>query len=111
MFTLLDGIYTLEKGPSIDGRMRRSNILVASSDVLSADLVGSKILGHDPANVPHLVNAAVNRNRPHDLSDVKLVGEKIEDVTSFHKFDFEYIDDENGCMPVALAKRDIKGLF
>jgi len=111
MFTLLDGIYTLEKGPSIDGRMRRSNILVASSDVLSADLVGSKILGHDPANVPHLVNAAVNRNRPHDLSDVKIVGEQIEDIASFHKFDFEYVDDESGCMPVALAKRDIKGLF
>ena len=111
MLTILDGIYTLEKGPSFDGRMHRSNILVASSDVLSADMVGAKILGYEPAQVPHLVNAAENRNRPYDLSDVETVGEKIEDVKAFHKSDFEYSDNEDGCMPLALTKSGIKGLF
>ena len=111
MLTILDGIYTLEKGPSFDGRMHRSNILVASSDVVSADMVGAKILGYDPSQVPHLVIAAGNRNRPHDLSDVEIVGQKIEDIQAFHKSDFEYIEDENGCMPVALTKSGIKGLY
>jgi len=39
-FTLLDGIYTAERGPYFDGRLRRSNILIASSDIFSADKVG-----------------------------------------------------------------------
>ena len=46
IFTLLDGIYTAERGPNIDGRMHRSNLLVASADILSADMVGAKILGY-----------------------------------------------------------------
>ena len=58
MFTLLDGIYTNERGPGFDGRIRRSNILVASADVLSADMVGAKVLGYEPSDVPHLVHAA-----------------------------------------------------
>lgn len=111
MLTILDGIYTLEKGPSFDGRMIRSNILVASADVLSADMVGAKILGYEPSQVPHLVFAAKNRKRPHDLSDVTVVGEKIETVQSRHKSDFEYIEDDNGCMPAALTKSGIKGLY
>ena len=45
--TILDGIFTKERGPSFDGMSHRSNILVASSDLLSADIVGAKVLGHD----------------------------------------------------------------
>ncbi len=111
MLTLIDGIYSLERGPAFDGRMRRSNILVASADLLSADMVGAKVLGHEPANVPHLVWAAKNRNRPLDLSDVEVVGEKIEDVASYHEHDFEYISSETGEIPVPLAKQGIEGLF
>ncbi|MBT3388262.1 MAG: DUF362 domain-containing protein, partial [Desulfobacula sp.] len=82
MLTLIDGIYSLERGPAFDGKMHRSNILVASSDVLSADKVGAKILGYDPSQVPHLVHAAENRNRPIDFSDIEIKGEAIESVAS-----------------------------
>ncbi len=61
MFTLIDGIYTAERGPNIDGQMHRSNLLVASADVLSADMVGAKVLGYEPAAVPHLWHAARRR--------------------------------------------------
>lgn len=110
-FTVIDGIYTLERGPGFDGKMRRSNLLVASADILSADLVGSRLLGHDPADVPYLSQAAANRNRPTDLSDVKVVGEKIGDLASPHEYDFPYSETEDGVMPVPLAKDGIKGLF
>jgi len=111
IFTLADGIYTLERGPAFDGKIRRSNLLVASADILSADMVGAKILGHDPANVPHLFQAAQHKNRPTDLSDVDVVGEKIEDVASFHEYDFPYSDNETGTMPIPLAKQGIQGLY
>ncbi len=107
MLTLLDGIYTTARGPSFDGRVRRNNILVASADVLSADLVGAMILGHEPSEVPHLVHAAKNRNRRPDLTDVEIVGEEIEKVASRHESTFPYSDDT---LPLPMARMGIKGL-
>lgn len=111
IFTLIDGIYSLERGPAFDGKIRRSNLLVGSADVLSADMVGANILGHPVENVPHLTHAATRRKRPADLSDIGIVGEKIEEVASFHEYDFPYSDTEDGTMPVPLAKQGIRGLF
>ena len=111
IFTLIDGIYTLERGPAFDGKIRRSNLLIASADILSADMVGANVLGHPVENVPYLVHAAKNRNRPIDLSDIEVKGEKIEDVASYHAYDFPYSDSDDGNMPVPLAKQGIKGLY
>jgi uncharacterized protein (DUF362 family) len=107
-FTLLDGIYTAERGPFFEGRLRRSNLLIASSDVFSADKVGAKVLGYDPSEVPYLVHAARDFGRPIDLSDVEVVGEKIETVASRHEYAFPYTDD--GTLPKPLEKMGIKGL-
>ncbi len=111
MLTLQDGIYTNERGPGPDGRMHRSNLLVASSDVLAADLVGAKLLGHEPQNVPHLVHAARNRNRPFDLSDIVVQGEGIEGLGKYHEYDYQYSETEDGTMPLPMAKQGLKGVF
>jgi uncharacterized protein (DUF362 family) len=111
MLTLQDGIYTNERGPGPDGRIHRSNLLVASSDVLAADLVGAKLLGYEAQNVPHLVHAARNRKRPHDLRDIEIVGEDIEALSKFHEYDFEYSQTDDGMMPLPLAKQGLKGVF
>ena len=111
MFTLLDGIYTNERGPGFDGRMHRSNLLVASADLLSADMIGARLLGYKPEQVPHLVHAAGNHNRPLDFSDVQTIGERIEDMAVYHEHDFQYSDSQNGIMPFPLAKDGIKGLY
>jgi uncharacterized protein (DUF362 family) len=107
-FTLLDGIYTNERGPNTDGRARRSNLLIASSDVLSADMVGAGILGYSPKDVPHLVHAARAENRPLDLSDIEIVGERIEAVTAPHDFAFPY--NQEGTLPLSMEKMGITGL-
>ena len=111
MFTLIDGIYTNERGPGPDGRMHRSDLLVASADVLAADLVGAKLLGHSPAKVPHLMHAARNRKRTHDLSDIVISGGNIEELARFHEHDFKYSETQDGIMPVAMAKEGLKGVF
>ncbi len=110
-FTLIDGIYSLERGPGFDGKVRRNNLLIASRDLLSADLVGTKVLGYEPEKVSHLVKASAKAGRLTDLSDVDIIGEKIEDVASPHDYDFPYISDENGEMPRALARQGLQGLF
>jgi uncharacterized protein (DUF362 family) len=99
--TLIDGIYTLERGPLFDGKSRRSNILVASADVFAADLVGAKLLGFDPSEVPHIVHAAEDRSRPTDLSDVVVVGEKIQDLASHHEWEFLY--NEEGTLSLSFV--------
>ncbi len=111
MLTLIDGIYSNERGPAFDGRMHRSNLLVASPDFLSADLVGANVLGYTADQVPHLVHAAANHNRPLDLSDIEVKGETIESVARFHQHNFEYAQAEDGSwMPLPLAKQGIQGV-
>ncbi len=111
MLTLLDGIFTNERGPGFDGKMRRSNLLVASRDILSADLVGASILGFDPAHVPHLVHAAGNHARGTELADIDVVGETIDAVAAVHEYDFQYCDETDVCLPVPLARQGLKGVF
>ena len=108
VLTIIDGIYTLERGPAIDGKAHRSNILIASKDILSADLVGASLLGFIPSEIPHLAMAAKKRNRPGDLSDIELVGESIESLASQHEWDFIYNDA--GDLPLPFQKIGVQGL-
>lgn len=108
MATVIDGIYTKERGPAFDGKARRSDIIIASADPLSADMVGAQALGHKPQDVPHLVHAAKGEGRPVDMSDIEMVGVKIEDVESFHEYTFPYTEDN--ALPAGFAKAGIKGL-
>lgn len=108
IFTLLDGIYSMERGPSFDGKPRRSNLLVASTDILSADMIGARILGYVPYHVPHLVHAARYRGRLLDLSDVEVIGEETETVAAHHEYTFPF--NENEDLPLPLEKMGIKGL-
>ncbi|HOD13769.1 MAG TPA: DUF362 domain-containing protein [Spirochaetota bacterium] len=106
--TIIDGIFSLERGPSPDGKARRSDIIIASPDMLSADMVGAKVLGHEPATVPAMVHAARTWNRPADLSDIEVKGEPIESVASFHEYDFPYNKDKT--LHLKMEKMGVKGL-
>ena len=106
--TIIDGIYTLERGPTFDGKALRKDILVASTDILAADIVGAKLLGADPSEVKHLVHASKNQNRLLDLFDIEITGEKIEDLAFFHEWDFLY--EYNDTLPLPFAKMGVKGL-
>jgi hypothetical protein len=74
-------------------------------------MVGARVLGHEPENVPHLAYVAKKRKRPHDLSDIVVVGERIEKVARYHAYDFEYSQTDEGIMPVPMAKEGLKGIF
>jgi uncharacterized protein (DUF362 family) len=106
--TIVDGIFSNERGPAFDGRIRRSNILVASPDMLSADKVAAKILGYETTEVPHLAHAARLQGRPCDLSDLEIVGESIDDAIMNLGYTFDYNDA--GTLPLPLEKMGIKGL-
>ncbi len=110
MLTLYDGIYTNERGPGFDGKMHRSNILMAATDVLAGDMVGCKVLGHRPEDVPHIVHAANNRNRTLNMDEIEVVGRPIEEVARYHAWNYDYSDETGGFLPVPMAKQGISGI-
>lgn len=96
------------RGPGFDGRVRRSNLLVTSADMLAADMVGAAVLGYDASEVPYLVHAARDCGRPLDRSDVEVVGERIEDGARHHEYDFPY--NKAGTLPRVMDRMGIQGL-
>lgn len=108
VLALQDGIYTAEMGPSFDGIMHRSNLLVASWDVLAADLVGARLLGQNPAQIPYLVHAANRKGRDTSLDGIEVLGERIEDLARPHQWCFPY--NEQGTLPLPMVKRGMAGI-
>lgn len=107
--TILDGIYTLERGPLYTGRAHRSNIIIVSKDLISADKVGATILGFAPHTIPYILMAAKNNGRPTDLSDVNIRGGiDIKTALKPHKWEFE--QNESGDLPLFFERAGIKGL-
>ena len=107
MLTVIDGIYSLELGPGYDGKARRSNLLIVSTDALSADLAGARILGFEIGRVPHLNHVAKRRGRANDLSDVEIIGIDPDDVAAPYKIEYEYTEDQ---MPAYLARYGVTGI-
>ena len=52
--TVIDGIYVLEKGPLHFGNAYRKDLIIASRDMLGADIVGAVIMGLNPKDIKHL---------------------------------------------------------
>jgi uncharacterized protein (DUF362 family) len=107
--TIVDGIYTLERGPLYTGKAHRSNIIVASKDVVSADIVGATLLGIAPQTIPYIALAAKNRGRPGDLSDVNVIGE-IDINTALQPHEWEFKQNESGDLPQFFERAGIKGM-
>ena len=108
VFAMIDGIYTLERGPGFDGRPHRTDALVASNDILSADKVGAAVLGFSPSVVAHLAAACERAGRPADLSDVEIAGDSVESLAKPHEWDFAY--DEGNNLPMPMYKKGVSGI-
>jgi hypothetical protein len=106
--TLIDGIYSLERGPGFGGRAYRSDLLVASANLVAADFVGALLLGHDPSKVPHLAMAAQYQNLPPDSSWIDIVGESLGSARRYHPWEYPYAED--GTLPLSFIKKEIQGI-
>ncbi|SFM45906.1 DUF362 domain-containing protein [Thermodesulforhabdus norvegica] len=105
---LIDGIYSLERGPSFDGKARRFNVIVGSDDLLAGDMVGARLLGYNPREVPHLLCYAMLTERNIDSIRLQVDGPAVDELASFHPYDFPYTPDN--CLPVPLARLGVHGL-
>ena len=87
--TIIDGTYALENGP-IGGPAHRKDLIIASNDILAADMVGARVLGKNPSNIPHLKEFAKLTNRDAELDAIVVNGEKIEDVSEDLPFEIDF---------------------
>jgi uncharacterized protein (DUF362 family) len=107
--TIIDGIYTLERGPYYSGDAHRTDIIVVSRDLISADKVGAAILGILPQTVPYIALAAENRGRPPDLSDINILGDTpLAAVSRLHQWELAW--SRAGDMPNQLDLFGVKGI-
>ncbi len=108
-FTIIDGIYSLERGPTLVGNARRSDIIIVSKDLLSGDKVGATLLGIPPQTVPYLALTSQRKGRPIDLSDINIKGDiDISLAASPHEWlpARSQADD----MPFLMAMAGVKGV-
>jgi uncharacterized protein (DUF362 family) len=78
VLTIEDGIVILERDGPTKGDPKSAGFLVASADVVAADLAVLAILGIPPTTVPYLQAAQILGFGPSDLSQVQLTGNSIE---------------------------------
>ncbi|MHA1377423.1 MAG: DUF362 domain-containing protein [Candidatus Helarchaeota archaeon] len=77
---VMDGIYALEgQGPTY-GDPVNLNIILASNDFLALDVVACEIMEHDAHSIAHLRLASQENIGESDLKNIKILGEKIENV-------------------------------
>lgn len=108
MVTLIDGIYTLERGPSVTGTAHRHDVLIASMDMFSADVVGSMVMGFDPTELGYLSEFAQRHSLPLDGSNIEIVGETLQSVVKQLRWDWPWEDDDSG--PPTFRRLGIEGI-
>ncbi len=68
----------------INGRAKRMNLLVAGENVVETDATACRLMGIDPASVPHIVEA--ERRGLGRIEAVEVVGAPVEEVRSRFRF-------------------------
>ena len=106
--TLIDGIYALDRGPALNGTAHRADILIASRDMFAADVIGTMIMGMDPAEIGHLAEHARRHNLPLDGSGIEIKGEILSDHVRPLKWDWGWLEDNSG--PTAFGRMGISGI-
>jgi len=87
---IIDGIYMLERGPeTLVGVAHRKDLIIASPDIFECDVVGTTILGIDPAQVDYLREFARRHNRSFNISAIQIKGEDIESLKEQFEWRFE----------------------
>lgn len=106
--TVIDGIYMLEKGPLHIGNAFRKDLVIASRDILGADIVGAAVMGIDAETVKHLSFFAARNGKSVDISDYDILGLPLKEEIQPIKWDEKW-NDENTC-PKVMEPIGISGI-
>ncbi len=105
--TIIDGIYALEKGALHFGNAYRKNLIVASKDILGADLLAAHLIGFSGEDIAHFRHYGERHDRSLKLEDYPIAGEDPNLHTKPLKWDWAWTEDNTG--PGIFAKLSITG--
>lgn len=77
-----DAIYTLEGNFPSEGTPVKTDLLTFADNVVAADLVGTEIMGVDPAEVFHLQEAIARGMGPARCDEIEMVGDDLKQLTA-----------------------------
>jgi uncharacterized protein (DUF362 family) len=77
---IIDGIYSIERGPGTSGRAYRTNLIIASRDAFSGDIVGTACLGIDPLTVEYFRQYSDMTDQSLNLQDIEIKGVSVDDA-------------------------------
>jgi uncharacterized protein (DUF362 family) len=78
--TIIDGIYTKDKGPDFLGTSYRTNLLIAGRDVFSCDIVGAEAMGIGAEEVDYLKEFSFINGRSLSLDAIEVKGEALKEI-------------------------------
>ena len=76
---IIDGTYAMDRGPTM-GTAHPMDLIVAGTDILETEMVGTSVLGKDPKKIPHIQSYCKLSGRSLDLKSIHIKGESIENV-------------------------------
>ena len=106
--TVIDGTFGLEKGPYYLGTAYRMDLIIASKDPVSADILGTMLMEYEPDSIPHLSIYSKRRKRSLSPDSFTLVGINPEAVKKPLSNDFSWRDDNSG--PLNWDKVGVSGI-
>jgi uncharacterized protein (DUF362 family)/Ni,Fe-hydrogenase III small subunit len=106
--TIVDGIYALERGALHFGNAFRKDVIIASRDILAADMIAAKTIGFDPQDILHFVEYGKRHNKSLNLDDYEVVGEALADHVKPLKWDWGWTKDNTG--PSVFEKFGVTGI-
>jgi len=105
--TVVDGIYALERGALHFGNAFRKDIIIASCDILAADMVAAKTIGFDSQDIIHFVEYGKRHDKSLNLNDYEIRGAVLENHIKPLKWDWGWTKDNTG--PSVFEKFGITG--
>lgn len=79
-YSIIEGFWATEGNGPQWGDNIRHNVVIATSDPVAADAVGSSVMGFNPLDLDYLYYAAQKGFGTFDLSEIEIVGHPVEKV-------------------------------
>ncbi len=106
--TVVDGIFALERGALHFGTAFRKDIIIASTDVLGADLAAAFTMGYRGEEIAHFGHYANRHAKSLSIDDYSIVGEPLADHVKPLKWDWTWTADNTG--PGVFQKMGVTGV-
>ncbi|NPV81187.1 MAG: DUF362 domain-containing protein [Firmicutes bacterium] len=88
--TISDAIYTLHGNFPVGGKALKTNLLLASDNIVAIDATAARFLGFEPSDVEHLREASARGLGPISRDEIRLLGPNLDE------FKFTFSRAEHG---------------